>query len=131
MRQVLLAVPGSVLWLLRFGTSNAAELNLAREAVRLGLDDPARILFTDTASRPSSGPAASPESESAISRAAPSPRCAPRRTRGAHRLGLVGLYPHRNPAFSCPKRPRRDAIRPFPDSNPAGTHGVCMGVGQG
>jgi hypothetical protein len=48
--QILLAVPGSVLWLLRFGTSNAAELNLAKEATRMGLDDPARIRFTETVS---------------------------------------------------------------------------------
>ena len=50
--QILLAVPGSVLWLLRFGTSNAAEINLAKEAVRMGLDDPSRILFTETVSSP-------------------------------------------------------------------------------
>jgi len=49
--QILMAVEGSVLWLLRFGTSNAAEVTLLREAQKMGLDDPARIVFTDPVAR--------------------------------------------------------------------------------
>jgi len=49
--QVLRQVPGSIMWLLRFGTSNAAEVTLRNEAVRMGLDDPERIVFTDTVPR--------------------------------------------------------------------------------
>mmetsp|Transcript_21307 Transcript_21307/g.70625 ORF Transcript_21307/g.70625 Transcript_21307/m.70625 type:complete len:924 (-) Transcript_21307:72-2843(-) len=49
--QVLLSVPGSVMWLIRFGTSNAAEEAIQREAEKMGLDDPTRIFFTDPTPR--------------------------------------------------------------------------------
>ena len=37
-------VEGSIMWLLRFGTSNAAEETLRSEAGTMGLDDPLRIV---------------------------------------------------------------------------------------
>jgi len=50
--QILLAVPGSVLWLIRFGTSDAAESALREQAAKMGLEDAVnRIVFTDPVSR--------------------------------------------------------------------------------
>ena len=45
--QILMRVPGSIMWLIRFGTSNAAEETLRAEALQMGLDDDTRIVFTD------------------------------------------------------------------------------------
>lgn len=49
--QILMQVEGSVMWLLRFGTSNAAEETLKLQALSFGLDDPDRIVFTDPVAR--------------------------------------------------------------------------------
>ena len=44
---ILRAVPGSILWMIRFGTSAASEANLQAAAERAGLDDGRRLVFTD------------------------------------------------------------------------------------
>jgi hypothetical protein len=50
--QILGGVPDSVLWLLRFGTSDAAEVSIRKEAEKLGLKDAEkRIVFTDPVPR--------------------------------------------------------------------------------
>ena len=49
--QILMRVPGSIMWLIRFGTSNAAEETLRAEALQMGLDDDNRIVFTDPTPR--------------------------------------------------------------------------------
>ena len=49
--QILMRVPGSIMWLIRFGTSNAAEETLRAEALQMGLDDDTRIVFTDPTPR--------------------------------------------------------------------------------
>lgn len=50
--QILEQVPDSVLWLLRFGTSDAAEVTIVKEAEKLGLKSAnERIVFTDPVPR--------------------------------------------------------------------------------